>query len=57
MVTSAHLASGWFITLYSNMFETDFLLTIWDLFFARGWSAIFAVGLEMMARLEAFLLN
>jgi hypothetical protein len=39
---------NWFLTIFSNVFETKILLRIWDLFFYDGSSAMFQVTLAML---------
>jgi len=48
-------ASQWFMTLYAYNFPLDFVVRVWDIFFAEGWSIIYRVALTLLSNEQVIL--
>lgn len=63
-ITSSLYSSTWFLTLFTSILSypkdekpSAALLTVWDEFLLRGWSAVFKTGLFILAQLHDKLLT
>lgn len=41
-------SSHWFLTLFSNYFEIEIVLRIWDIYFVEGRKTIFRIALAIL---------
>eukprot|EP00742_Colponemidia_sp_Colp-10_P009296 GILJ01010127.1.p1 GENE.GILJ01010127.1~~GILJ01010127.1.p1 ORF type:complete len:938 (-),score=135.06 GILJ01010127.1:115-2928(-) len=56
-MTADFYASQWFITLFAYDLPLPLVARVWDVFYEEGWKIVFRVGLALLQRIEAELLE
>lgn len=50
-------ATQWLLPLFSTTIPLQTLVVVWDLFFARGWKALFRIAVTLLVTIEPYILT